>query len=220
MARRVPSGGKRAARRYHHGDLRRALLDASLDLVRKNGLEALSLREAARRAGVSSGAPYHHFPSRNDLIAAIAEEGFGLMAGTMTEAVREVPDGDRLGAFEAIGRGYVRFALAHPAHFQAMFRALPRDYPRLREAAAPVYALVAGGIRDLQAAGAAPAGDPEPLVLLAWAAAHGTADLAQRGAVGNPRSPLPFDRADVGRVMARALAGLFERAAPAAARAR
>jgi AcrR family transcriptional regulator len=75
---------KRAA--YHHGDLRRALLAASLDLVDEGGIGALSLREVARKAGVSHNAPYHHFRDRGSLLAALAEEGFAELAREMAEA--------------------------------------------------------------------------------------------------------------------------------------
>ncbi|MCT9080027.1 TetR/AcrR family transcriptional regulator [Streptomyces fulvoviolaceus] len=96
---------------YHHGDLRRAILTAALDAITADGPAALSLRDLARRAGVSHAAPAHHFKDRTGLLTAIAAEGFGLLAGTLGEATDLKDAGVR----------YVRFAREHPAHFQVMF---------------------------------------------------------------------------------------------------
>lgn len=98
-------------RPYHHGDLRRAILAAALDVIAADGPSALSLRDLARRAGVSHAAPAHHFKDRTGLLTAIAAEGFGLLAGTLNEAADLKDAGVR----------YVRFAREHPAHFQVMF---------------------------------------------------------------------------------------------------
>src|SRR5262245_4881527 len=113
----MPRAKKRA---YHHGDLRRALLDAALELVSSKGVQALTLREVARRAGVTHAAPYHHFPSKEALFAAVATEGFRDLAAAMRAALS-----GRRGPFaslRAIGVAYVRFATEHPAHFRIMFR--------------------------------------------------------------------------------------------------
>lgn len=96
---------------YHHGDLRRAILTAALDVIAADGPAALSLRDLARRAGVSHAAPAHHFKDRTGLLTAIAAEGFGLLAATIGEAADLKDAGVR----------YVRFAREHPAHFQVMF---------------------------------------------------------------------------------------------------
>ncbi|MER5429264.1 TetR/AcrR family transcriptional regulator [Streptomyces sp. NPDC002588] len=96
---------------YHHGDLRRAILTAALDVIAADGPAALSLRDLARRAGVSHAAPAHHFRDRTGLLTAIAAEGFGLLAAATAEAADLKDAGVR----------YVRFAREHPAHFQVMF---------------------------------------------------------------------------------------------------
>src|SRR5205809_439421 len=113
--------GMSARASYHHGDLRRTLIDASLALVEEEGIGALSLREVARKAGVTHNAPYHHFPDRGALLAAIAEEGFGRLAQETAAARAAVPD-DPLARLTACGQAYVRFAIASPAHFRVMFR--------------------------------------------------------------------------------------------------
>jgi AcrR family transcriptional regulator len=82
MTTRTKAGAPASRTGYHHGDLRRALLDASLALVAEGGIGALSLREVARKAGVSHNAPYHHFKDRGSLLAALAEEGFAELART------------------------------------------------------------------------------------------------------------------------------------------
>jgi len=106
-----PAETKRPSRPYHHGDLRHAILTAALDVIAADGPAALSLRDLARRAGVSHAAPAHHFRDRTGLLTAIAADGFGLLAATIGEA-SDLKDA---------GVRYVRFARAHPAHFQVMF---------------------------------------------------------------------------------------------------
>src|SRR5688572_32508569 len=102
-----------ARRSYHHGDLRRTLLDASLALVQEQGIQALSLREVARKAGVSHNAPYHHFPDKSSLMAAICQEGFEGLAREMA-AARAAAGDDPRARMEACGQSYVRFALSSP----------------------------------------------------------------------------------------------------------
>lgn len=154
-------------RPYHHGDLRRAILTAALDVISAEGSSALSLRDLARRAGVSHAAPAHHFKDRTGLLTAIAAEGYGLLAATLTEA-EDLRDA---------GVRYVRFAREHPAHFQVMFapellrendlelttaRALAGE--RLREAVAAVPPSGRGT-------------DPRLAGVAAWSLAHGFATL-------------------------------------------
>jgi AcrR family transcriptional regulator len=168
--------GKRTA--YHHGDLRPALLEASLALIDEAGIGALSLREVARKAGVSHNAPYHHFKDRSSLLAALAEDGFAALAGEMAEARAAAPNARA--RLEACGLAYIRFALKSPARFKLMFR--PELTGSAAEAAVaqsstPALDTLTGAIIEAQASGLAPAGDPKPLVLTCWAAVHGLASL-------------------------------------------
>jgi AcrR family transcriptional regulator len=101
-------------RAYHHGNLRASILRAAGRLLERKGLAALSVRAAARRAGVSHSAPYRHFPDRESLLAALAAEGFR----TLDRALREAGAG---GGLRARGEAYVRFALANPQCFRLMF---------------------------------------------------------------------------------------------------
>lgn len=102
-------------RPYHHGDLRRTLLAAAVEVVEEGGTPALSLRDLARRAGVSHAAPAHHFADKTGLLTAMAAEGFDLLADEL-EAAPAPSDIYRLGT------AYVTFATRHRAHFDVMFR--------------------------------------------------------------------------------------------------
>jgi AcrR family transcriptional regulator len=99
-------------RRYHHGNLRAALIEAALSLLAEGGPAVLSLREVARRAGVSHAAPYRHFDDRAALLSALAEHAF-------VELEQRLVASDR--SLEALGRAYLEFALDHPERFRLMF---------------------------------------------------------------------------------------------------
>lgn len=108
------------ARGYHHGDLRQALVTAGLALIETEGAEALSVREVARRAGVSSAAPFRHFPSRVALMTAIAEEAMRRFHREFLSARDKASADDPLGRFRAIGIAYLRWAFRNPTHFQVL----------------------------------------------------------------------------------------------------
>ena len=107
-----------APKPYHHGDLRRVLIDAALQLVGEGGPDAVSVREAARRAGVSPGAPFRHFPSRDALMNAVAEEAQRRFRAEIMAALSEAPAGDALGRFRCLGLAYLRWAMKNPTHFE------------------------------------------------------------------------------------------------------
>lgn len=117
--------GRRAARvpapkPYHHGDLRRVLIDAALQLVGEGGADAVSVREAARRAGVSPGAPFRHFPSRDALMNAVAAEAQRRFRAEIEAALAETLPGDPLGRFRCLGLAYMRWAMRNPTHFEVI----------------------------------------------------------------------------------------------------
>lgn len=193
---------------YHHGDLRRVLLDAAVHVVEKEGVGALSLHALARKAGVSSGAPYHHFSSREELLAAIAVEGFERLSTAMkqgaADAVAHARPGESVGESElrGLGLGYLRFALAHRGHFRLMFRPeLKGSLPKEKQAVArETFDLLRAGIDRCQREGTLAEGDPQALVLLAWSAVHGAAVLWNDGALG--REGLLADGDALGALMA------------------
>ena len=151
---------------YHHGDLRRAVLTAALDVIRTEGPGVLSLRDLARRAGVSHAAPAHHFKDRTGLLTAIATEGHDLLTAALSEATDLRDAGVR----------YVRFAVAHPAHFQVMFRPdlLRPDDPHLMAARARSYGQLRAGVAALPDDRTT---DPDLVGIAAWSTAHGFATL-------------------------------------------
>lgn len=105
---------------YHHGDLRRVLVDSALQLIEEGGAEAVSVREAARRAGVSPGAPFRHFPSRDALMMAVAEEAQRRFRAEVELALADVPAADPLARFRSFGLAYLRWAMRNPAHFEVI----------------------------------------------------------------------------------------------------
>jgi len=152
---------------YHHGDLRSALLGSASEILEEQGLGALSLREVARRAGVSHNAPYRHFPDRDSLLAELAAEGFRQLGEAMAATQgREM------------GEAYVRFALEHPSRFRLMFggQLKLRQHAVLAEAAKKTYDSLVGAFRAQ--AGVA---DPEKAAAAAWSLVHGLAQLLLDG---------------------------------------
>jgi AcrR family transcriptional regulator len=173
---------RKARGAYHHGNLRRALLDAALELVEREGVAGLTLREAARRAGVSQAAPYRHFADKEALLAAVAEEGFTALAAEMRQ--RRDAQQDPLLRFRELGLAYVSVAVAHPSHFRVMFgrqTAARARHPGLRRAADETFALLVDGIVACQHAGQVRHGDPRQLALAAWSIVHGLAALVVDG---------------------------------------
>jgi AcrR family transcriptional regulator len=117
-SKRPPSRRAAALKPYHHGDLRRALIEAALRLAEEGGAEQVSVREAARRAGVSAGAPFRHFETRDALMTAVAEEAQRRFRAEIDVALAEAPAGDSLRRFRAFGLAYLRWAMRNPAHFE------------------------------------------------------------------------------------------------------
>lgn len=171
--------------RYHHGNLREALLRAALELIENDGLAGLSLRAVARCAGVSHTAHYHHFADRAALIAALAEEGFLMLREAM--AARMEAFGDPRLRFRQAGVAYVLFAVAHPAHFRVMFSAEVADkteHPSLAAAAQSTRAVLIESIVACQEAGLLREEDGQVLSLTAWSLVHGLAMLMLDGHLG------------------------------------
>lgn len=165
---------------YHHGDLRDALVRAGRTILEKDGLAALSLRRAARSAGVSPAAPYHHFPDKQALLDAIATQGFGALTSAMETRMAEETDPNA--RLDASGVGYVAFAVENPALFQLMFGARELELSRnaaLMKAGERAYAVLQAAV-----AATSPDGAASPLVCLRlWSLVHGIAKLLLEGGV-------------------------------------
>lgn len=171
----------RRAKPYHHGNLREALLQAAIRLIAEVGPTAFTLREVARRAGVSHNAPYRHFHDRDDLMAAVAAEGFRELTRTMIEAASSKTDAlDRL---KHAGLGYVTFALRRPEHFTVMFDApvSERKHPDSAAAGEEAFATLQSFVKDWHDARRLTSDDLRQMSLLAWTMVHGIAKLAITG---------------------------------------
>ena len=171
----------RRVKPYHHRNLRETLLEAAIRLIAELGPTAFTLREVARRAGVSHNAPYRHFRDRDDLMAAVAAEGFRELSRGMTEAA--APKSDALDRLRHAGLGYVTFALRRPAHFTVMFDApiSKRKHPDSAAAGEEAFATLLAFVKSCQDAGRLPSGDLRQMALLAWTMVHGIAKLAITG---------------------------------------
>ena len=162
----------RARKTYHHGHLQQALLDAAIQLIGEVGHNGFTLREVARRAGVSHNAPYRHFADRDELLSAVAAQGFRELNEAMLEAGTGEPT--PLGRLKQAGAAYVEFALRRPEHFTVMFDASIAK----SESDAQAFETLLGLIKECQEAGSLPGGEPLRLALLAWSMVHGVAKLA------------------------------------------
>lgn len=166
---------------YHHGNLRRALIAAGVELLRRDGLEALSLRRLAREAGVSHNAPYMHFEDKEALLAAISAEGFQRLASRLADEMAQAGSGwqDR---FMQGCECYVRFVLEHPGHAQVMFRHYDgRKHPQAAQAAVNALDLLEGLIREGQSHGHLRTGDSRQQATAVWSMLHGIATLLAGG---------------------------------------
>lgn len=173
---------KRKARKpYHHGDLRRALTDGALVLVAEVGPQAFTLRELARRIGVSHTAPYRHFVDKRALLTTLAIEGGGVLHDRIARALADAGD-DLRARFLAAGYAYVRFAIDEPSLFAVMFaRDIDVDDPHLGRSRQRSLGLLYSFIAEAQSRGAIVEGSPEVLANPVWAMHHGLAMLAIAG---------------------------------------
>jgi AcrR family transcriptional regulator len=166
---------------YHHGNLREALLQGALRVIAELGPAAFTLREVARRAGVSHNAPYRHFRDKDALLAALAAQGFRELTRAMRDAgERKSNTLDRL---KQSGLAYVAFAVRRPEHFTVMFDApvIACKDPEYLQASQEAFNTLVNYIRNCQDQGQLPAGDTLERALYAWSLVHGIAKLAVAG---------------------------------------
>ena len=171
---------------YHHGHLEDTLLKTAIQLIGEVGPAGFTLREVARRAGVSHNAPYRHFADREELLAAVATQGFRELTQAMSDAAQgQVDPLDRL---KAAGLAYIEFALRRPEHFAVMFDApvAKRTRSDQAEAAEEAFGTLLGLVQACQDKRQLPSGDTLQFALLAWTMVHGIAKLSTA-------KRLPFD---------------------------
>jgi len=191
---------------YHHGDLKRALTGAALSLVAEKGPKGFTLTEAARRAGVSVAAPYRHFADKAELLATVAEQGFRDLHAELAAAADATPE-PKAWVIE-LGRAYVRWAVAHPDHYQVMFGAedVKANNPALAVAAEQAFGDLLDAITRCQEAAIVGGQDPREIAGPLWSLVHGVASLAIGGelrAVGIQQDP----EAMIAGVVAQLLSG-------------
>lgn len=162
-----------ASRPYHHGNVRSEVLAAALEAVGEGGVASVSLRDLARRVGITHGAASHHFGDKAGVLRAVAAEGYGLLADYLEEAASS-------GDFGDVGVAYVRFAADHPSHFEVMFRPdlyRPEDEQLMEAKARSAAALYESARQVADAAG----GDHHKAGVAGWALVHGIATLWRDG---------------------------------------
>ena len=158
---------KKTTKAYHHGDLREALIKAGRAILEKGGVEALTLRACARKAGVSHAAPQHHFASASDLLADIAATGFEDFVRALDRGAADATS--PVEKLKAMGRGYVDFARERPAVYQLMFGvAAPLSSERLQAAKVAAWDQLAEAVSE-----AAGPEDKEAKAMQVWSAVHG-----------------------------------------------
>jgi AcrR family transcriptional regulator len=194
-----------APKTYHHGNLRESLLLAAEATLAERGVHGTTLRDVAKAAGVSHAAPYHHFASLNDLLAAVAERGFIALGDAMAQASSTPDTHERL---LQIGQAYVRCARAQPARFRLMFApqlAGVASYPTLKVASDRAFGLL------MAAACAHDRLNGPELALTGWSLSHGLSNLLIDGALDHVPGALQDPDALVRQLTLRALGSVAKR---------
>ena len=160
--------------RFHHGNLRQALIDGALVILAKEGADAITLREVARRAGVTHAAPYRHFDGKEALLAAVAQEGFVQLKRDIE--LMTVGEGDSLDRLQRFGEAYIHFALKNPAHYRLMYGpelAHRAQHPGLQAASRDAFSLLLASVHECQEEGTVREGDQVQMALTMWSMVHG-----------------------------------------------
>jgi AcrR family transcriptional regulator len=162
---------------YHHGNLREALVDAASCLISESGTAGLSLRKVARQAGVSQAAPYHHFSSKDILLAEVARRGFD----DLTQRLRDASTGAPIERVEQMGRAYIGFALENPWLYLLMFGAelspTEVDHPALKQSGGCAFSVLVDAVAHGQAEAVFAGTDPGPPSIAIWSAMHGLVSI-------------------------------------------
>ena len=186
---------------YHHPDLEGAMVDAAIQIIGRWGVDALTLRNAATRLGVSRSALYRHFKDKSALLARVALEGFRLFRQTLQVAV-DLARTNGLDPMEEMGVAYVGFAMANQSHYKTMFSGAIRkceDYPELNAEADGAFAVLVDAIAAEQKVGRISGTDPVPIAIVIWGGVHGLATLAMAGHLDQSKGPYS-DLSDLARL--------------------
>lgn len=172
---------------YHHGDLKNALIKAGVEILSQEGIEGLSLRKVAQRAGVSHSAPYSHFPDKQSLIAAISTEGFNQLYNELDAAISAHPKNAKQQLQES-ALAYVQFALNHTDTFKIMFSGVlekEKEYPAFVEISYKTFQRVVDVVKACQDAGLLRSASAEMMAVAVWGQVHGIISLALEGQISH-----------------------------------
>lgn len=175
------------SKKYHHGDLKNALIKAGVEILAKEGVGGLSLRKVAQRAGVSHSAPYAHFPDKQSLIAAISTEGFNQLYTELEAAISLYPKNPKKQLVEGI-KAYIHFAEKNTDTFKIMFSGVlekEKDYPSFVEISSKTFRLVVDVVQACQVAGILPAAQADLMAISVWGQVHGIISLALEGQISH-----------------------------------
>lgn len=188
----LPDGPMPATRPYHHGDLRNACISCALELLEDEGLNGLTLRAVGQRAGVSRTAPYRHFSTKRDLLAATAAAGFRLLTEKLQAAIQSKPAGS-INGLVASGMAYCDFATTYPCLYRLMFAGdlgkgplfdheeiedfSDREFPELAETGSECYMALVDSLTRAQESGSIRSRPPREQALMLWSALHGLISL-------------------------------------------
>ncbi len=193
---------------YHHGDLRAALIQSALEIIEEIGPQGLTIREVARRAGVSHAAPYRHYANKDELILAVVEHGFELLHHNMQQAREEAGD-DPLAQFAASGEAYVDFALGYPTYYRVMFSGdllNSTGHESLRHTSTAAFGQMVDDLKTCQDLGVLREGDPMLQAISIVSTVHGFVALAN----DNRISHLVGDDFDVDKVKDFVISAIFD----------
>jgi AcrR family transcriptional regulator len=172
---------------YHHGDLKNALIQAGIEILSKEGVNGLSLRKVARKAGVSHAAPYAHFTDKQALVAAISTAGYEKLYAKVYDAVQH-HQGDPLRQFVEAAWAYVEFALTDPDHFKITLSGVvekEKDYPAFVEISHKSFRLVVELVEAGQRAGILNEGPADLVAVSVWGLVHGFVSLILEGQISH-----------------------------------
>lgn len=174
-------------KKYHHGDLKNALIQAGVEILAKDGLHGLSLRSVARKAGVSHAAPYAHFSDKQALIAAISTEGYKQLYDQLDAAVRAYA-GDVHRQLIEVAWTYVQFAIHQNEIFKIMFSGYleqEKEYPEFVELSQKTFRMVVGVVSACQKEGILRDTQPDLMAVLLWGQVHGVISLTLMGQISH-----------------------------------
>lgn len=197
-------------KKYHHGDLKNALVKAGIEIISKGGLASLSLRKVAKKAGVSHAAPYAHFADKQALIAALSTEGYQRLYDELCSTVA-MYEGDMQRTLVEVGWAYVQFAQSDPERFKVMFSGIieqEKEYPDLKEITLKNFGLLVNMVKSCQADGLLAPEPADAVAVSLWSLVHGFVMLLLEGQISHTL----LDRMSVRKLLIFLINGITKKA--------